>query len=442
MFILKRFNISYYNILEQWLLYPSIVIASTAVSWSIFAVKLLQFQVDWAVYVFVFCMTIVMYNRDRLADVAPQLPPEASAPVYNEILTKANTLIAATTWDLDTPVNYSILSRMADELETELKFEGTQKVELIGKPTEEIAVEVERFGLAMLGLTPQDVARQIEASDAKVSAGQLRDESNLPLEVANELDLTERIRQIPLQVGDNGQLALVGDVARVTRGIREPASELAIVNGKPAVVVAVVIDSDRRIDRWSEKAHRVLAAFKQQLSPGLSLEVIFDQSIYVKNRLNGLFTSLLIGTGCVIGTTLLMMGWRSGLIVGATLPLSVLIVFSCMQQLKVPLNQMSIIGVAIALGMAIDNAIVVVDEMNIHLERGDSPKTAIAKSLNYLAIPLLASTLTTVLAFLPIITLPGDREFVRGIDLSVIAALVSSLLVSLTIVPALAPLAP
>ena len=377
--------------------------------------------------------------RDRLSEVKAKLPPLATAPEYEEFLSVANTLIAGVTWNLDTPVNYSILSRIAEELETELSsLEGTQKVELTGKPVAEIAVEIESKRLALLGLSPQDLAQQIKASDAKVAAGQLRNISNLPLEVAN-VDSIEQIRQIPIRKGDRGQLATVGDVAKVTKGIKQPASELAIINGKPAVVVSALMNSDWRIDRWSMETQKVLAAFESKLSPGIGVEVIFDQSSYVQNRLNGLLVNFSIGIGCVVGTTLLMMGWRSGLIVGAALPLSVLMVFGCMQQLKIPLNQVSIIGLVIALGMAIDNAIVVVDEINLLLTRGERPKQAIAKSLSYLGVPLLASTLTTVLTFLPIVILPGNTgEFVRGIGVSVIIALVCSLLVSLTIVPALA----
>lgn len=377
--------------------------------------------------------------RDRLSSVALQLPSGSSAPIYKEFFSKANSLIAAVTWDLDTPVNYAILSRMAEELENELRdLPGTQKVELSGQPREEIAVEIDADRLAMLGLTPQGLAAQIAASDTKVSAGQLRNQNNLPLAIT-ALDSTQRIEQIPLKTSQDKQLALVGDVAKVTRGIKQPASELAIINGKPAVVVAVLMESDRRIDRWSLGVRKAIDDFEQQLSPGIDIEVIFDQSIYVENRLNDLFSSLLIGTVCVIGTTLVMMGWRSGLIVGATSILSVLAVFGCMQRLAVPLNQMSVIGLVIALGMLIDNAIVVVDEMNALLKKGERAKTAIAQSLDRLAIPLIASTLTTVITFLPIVLLPGDTgEFVRSIGISTIAALTSSLLISLTIVPVLA----
>ena len=377
--------------------------------------------------------------RDRINDAKAKLPPEATAPEYKELLGVANTLIAAVTWDLNTPVNYSVLSSMGEELENQLKsIVGTQKTELTGKPVEEIAVEVDRHQLAVLGISPLDLAQQIAASDAKTTAGKLRHSSNLPIKIDN-LDSVETIRQIPISVGDRGQLTKVGDLATVSKGIEQPASALAIVDGKPAVVISALMESNLRIDRWSAEAHKVLAGFERQLSPGLGLSVIFDQSSYVKNRLNGLWVNFLFGTGCVIGTTVLLMGWRSGLIVGVALPLSILMVFGCMQQFNISLNQVSIIGLVIALGMLIDNAIVVVDEINILLAKGERPKKAIAKSLNYLAVPLLASTLTTVLTFLPIVLLPGDSgEFVRGIGASVITALLSSLVVSLTIVPALA----
>ena len=375
--------------------------------------------------------------RNRIADVAPQLPPGAGEPEYHQVETRAYTILAALTWEYSPPVNYATLRRLAEKLEDELQVSGgTEKVELFGVPQEEIVVEINPTDLAALDLTAQELSHQIQQSDAKVPAGQLYSPSDdLLIEVETELDSLERIRQIPIRYGESG-FARLEDIALVRKGTREPLSELALIDGKPAIVLAVLMEPSQHIDRWVQTIRQSLNDF--QTPRGVSLQIIFDQSRYVRTRLDGLFNNLLLGVLFVIASTILMMGWKSALVVGSALPLSVLMVFGGMRVLGIPLHQISVTGLVIALGLLIDNAIVVVDELHAHLQRGLKPQAAISESMSYLALPLLASTLTTVLAFMPIALLPGaSGEFVRAIALVVILSLFSSLFLSLTVVPAL-----
>ncbi len=377
--------------------------------------------------------------RDRLTDVRAKLPTETLEPEYIEATT-ANTLIAALTWNLESPVKYAILRRWAQELEDELRnLSGTEQVELFGAPTEEIVVEINPAQLAPLGLTPQQLSQQIRLSDAKVAAGQLRSKNNLVLELQSQLEQLERIRQIPIRAANGTrQLIRLGDISLVKKGIREPPSQLALIDNKPAIALAVLMEPDQRIDRWSKTARQTLDKFRARLPSGIDLQLIFDQSRYVNHRLNNLFKNLLLGALCVVGSTVFMMGWKSALVVGSALPLSVLMVLGGMRVLEIPLHQMSVTGLVIALGLLIDNAIVVVDEIQNLLQQGLKPQQAISQSIRYLAIPLSASTLTTVLTFMPMALLPGGTgEFVNSLGRSVILALFSSLFVSLTIVPAL-----
>ena len=170
----------------------------------------------------------------------------------------------------------------------------------------------------------------------------------------------------------------------------------------------------------------------------IELKTILTQSNYVEDRLNGLILNLFLGGGLVFLVTLLMMGWRSAIIVGTSLPLSILMVFGWMNVMGIPLHQMSITGLIVALGILIDNAIVMVDEVTNHLKSGFKSLDAISNSVNHLAIPLLSSTITTVLAFLPIALLPGATgEFVKTIAISVILAVSSSLFLALAMMPTL-----
>ncbi len=380
--------------------------------------------------------------RDRLADVTPQLPPEVIAPNLEDLNDgRGYTLIVALTWKLDFSANYAILNRLAEELKQQLyNVRGIEEVEFWGASSEEVIVEINSRNLAALGLTPQQLSQQIRLSDAKVSSGRLHSHQNeLLIEVESELDSLERIRQIPIRVGNNSeQLVRLGDIALVKKTRQEPPSELAIINGKPGITLGVLIEPNRRIDQWMKEAQQTLEEFRSSISSNIGLEIILDQNRYVRNRLNSLFQNLLLGTVLVVISTAFLMGLKSALVIGLSLPLSVLMVFGGMRILAIPLHQMSLTGLVIALGMLIDNAIVVVDEIENLLGEGCPPHKAISQAVSYLTIPLLASTLTTILTFLPIALLPGNvGEFVRTIALSVILALGSSLLLSLTVISAI-----
>ena len=378
--------------------------------------------------------------RSQLEDVTPTLPSGALDPTYEDADVSANALIVGLTWDMDTPVNSAILQRVAQRLQDNLEaIPGTDKVEVYGESEEEIQVNIDQLAAARLGLTAQTISQQIQASDAKLSAGELQSNTDeLLLEVDSALDSLERIRQIPIRVGEAGQIRQLGDVATVAKAVREPAEELALVGGKPAVVLSVQVESSYRVDLWAQTARQVLSEFEASLSQGLSLTTVLDQSQYVQQRLNGVIGNLLMSSLLVILVSLFMLGWRSAVIVGLALPLATLMVFGSMKAMAIPLHQMSVTGLIISLGLLIDNAIVVVDEVQIRLRAGMHPSLAVSETVKHLTVPLLASTLTTVLAFVPIATSPGGTgEFIGTIGTTVILALVSSLVLSLTVIVSL-----
>lgn len=379
--------------------------------------------------------------RDKMTDVAVNFPPGALEPEFDEFDIKAYALIAALTWTQDDTPNYGIMRRLITSLEEQLKrLSGTEATDLFGVPDEEILVEVESAQLASLGLTVQDVAQQLSQSDAKQTAGQFRGSiSDLSVDLNGELDSLNRIRQTPIEFGSNDQFIYVGDLARVAKGTVEPLSDMALVSDRPAVIVGAFIQSSTRIDRWAKQSQNLLKEFEALLPPGLQLTVIFDQNTYVTDRLNSLMLNLVLGAVLVFGVTLLMMGWRASIIVGLSLPLSLLMVLGCMRLMGVPLHQMSVMGLVVALGILIDTAIVMVDDVNLHLRKGHPSAEAIALSTQKLALPLFSSTITTVLSFTPIAILPGSTgEFVGTIGISVIFAISCSFFLSITVIPALA----
>ena len=378
--------------------------------------------------------------RDEMSDAAASFPTGAGVPELDEAKTKAYTAIASITWNQGGEPNYPVLRRYAEQLEVAMRgVSGTEEVEIFGDPQEEVTVEIDAAKLVAIGLSPQELATQINLSDAKVSAGQYRsDRTNIAIELDSELETLERIRQIPVQ-SKAGQFSRLSDMATVSRGVRSPPTDLALVSGKPAVVVGVLMKSGLRIDQWAKEVKVEIANFEASLPQGVSLDLIFDQSEYVKNRIGTLLSNLIVGALLVVAVSLVSMGWRSALVVGIALPLTTFLVFGWMTLLNIPIHQMSVTGLIIALGLLIDNAIVVVDEIKVEMDEGEEPLKALVKTVNYLKVPLFASTITTIMTFLPIALLPGSAgEFVGSIAVGVIMALISSLALSLTVIASLA----
>ena len=379
--------------------------------------------------------------RDKLADVAPELPTEATPPNFRQMHMKAFAMIVAISWDKpDAPTNYAILRRHAEALEDRfLALPGTEKVRTFGDPDEEYVATVEPNKLAALGLDISTIARDLAATDSKVSAGQIRGtNTNLPMEVEGELTSLERIGRTPIKLTENGQALRLEDIAKIEKGITQPPSSVAIVRGQKSVTLGVLVQDNRRVDAWSRLADDLIAKYQTELPRGLRLQIVFRQNDYVESRLLGLLGNLLFGALGVMAVILVLMGWRSAVIVGTALPLSALMVLTGMNMLGIPIHQMSITGLIIALGLLIDNAIVMVDETKEELDAGIHPARAVSKTVRHLGIPLLGSTITTALAFAPIALMPGPAgEFVGSIAISVMLAIFSSLFLAMTLIPAL-----
>ncbi|MEZ6126950.1 MAG: efflux RND transporter permease subunit [Planctomycetaceae bacterium] len=392
--------------------------------------------------------------RDRVSDVEAVLPPEATKPRFERIEVTAYTRLIALIPDTIAPTSDNrksksqgvsderlpVLRRLAEVLrERLLAVPGTRDVDIFGDPKEEITVIVRPEQLASIGLTAQELSGRIQASDARVSAGQLRSErTDLLIEVSGELDSLSRIAAIPIQTSVTGHVVNLGDIAEVHRGVTQPPSDLALVHGRQAIVLACLIRPDQRIDSWDAASRKVTEQFRDQLPQGIQLVDVFSQDGYVTDRLDQLQSNLLIGAGSVMVVILFMMGWRSAVVVGVSLPLSALMVLSGMRLLNIPVHQMSVTGLIIALGLLIDNAIVVVDEVSQRLRNGQSATEAVGHTVRQLAVPLFGSTFTTALAFAPIAIMPGPAgEFVGSIAVNVMVAIFSSLLLALTVVPAL-----
>ncbi len=378
--------------------------------------------------------------RDKIDDVSRNFPAGVEEPEFEKMTLRAFALIVALKWERDDSPNIAILKRLTEEMEDLLRtVPGTEELELFGNPKEEIVVQIQPDQLISHGLSAAEISRQILASDAKVSAGQIRGKrGDLILEVDGELDSIARISHTPIQYGTDGLIVRLGDIATIEKGVVDPPESLAMIDGQRGIAVGVLVRQKYRIDHWTAAVESVLSEFESKLPRGISLVRVFEQNDYVQQRLSGLMNNMLLGGTAVILVILFMMGWRSAIAVSSALPLSAFMVLSGLRFLEIPIHQMSVTGLIIALGLLIDNAIVIVHDVSEKLRKGISPAKAVGRSVRHLMVPLFGSTITTALAFGPIALMPGSAgEFVGSIAISVIIAIFSSFLLAMTIVPAI-----
>ena len=379
--------------------------------------------------------------RDKISEVETQFPEGVQSSELTVASTAAHTLLFGLTWDPSTGNQLDLVGRLAKDFEHRLSnLPNTEDTELYGVPEEEILVSVDPMTLASVGLTISKVAHAIRMSHPNVSSGVVINAKNQTLvEVDGELDSINRVRQVPIHLGHGDQMLTVGNLAQVEKTNKHPPSSVALVNGQLGVILAVRMGTNSRIDVWTDNVRAVFDNFVSQLPDGIDANIIFDQSLYTEQRMGELGWNLLLGALLVVVVLLVMMGWRPALLVASALPLTLLMVLPFFKLFDVTLHQISITGLIIALGLLIDNAIVTVDEYGKRRQQGLAPDTAISRTIQRLFKPLLASTITTILTFLPLVLMPGATgEFVGELGIAVILALSSSFILSMTIIPALA----
>ncbi|MEQ8300995.1 MAG: efflux RND transporter permease subunit [Hyphomonas sp.] len=379
--------------------------------------------------------------RQKVAFAESKFPAGTNTPEIHRQYVGAATLVVGLVWEGEGDPPLAVMGRMARELQDRFqRLPGTELTDLYGVPAEEIRIVVDPDALSAAGLTVRQAASLIASADSKTPAGRLRSEGgNVGLEVGGEFDNISRIRSVPLLQRPDGSEVRVSDVATVQKGFEYPTVRMALENGKRTIFVGAFISEDQRVDKWAETAQKVVRDFAENAPPGLRIDTVFDQSKYTNARLNGLAKNLLMSACIVFIVLFFTMGWRSALVVGSAIPLTVALVLILFKVFGHPLHQMSVTGLVISLGLLIDNAIVVVDDFDQMRARGSTRMEAIDKSLRHLFAPLAASTLTTALAFAPIALLPGGAgEFIGMIGLSVVFSITASFVISVTLIPAMA----
>lgn len=379
--------------------------------------------------------------RDAMSDAATQFPPGVGEPDFdNDRLTSFTTIVAlSSSTPEDMPL--SLLSRLAQDFADQARnLPDTKLVEIFGEPVEEIRVEIDETAMISRGLSLQQVARALQAADAKTPAGRASGgRTDLVIELAGDFDSMERIREVIVNTSTGGSATRISDIARVYKAAISPPPSMARAQGRTAILVGTVMESGNQVDIWSASFNKLVENYRLEAPAGLKLEVSYDQNIYATSRLLEVATNLAIGIALVILVLLFTLGWRAAVVVACILPLCGLISITVMDRMGIALHQMSVSGLIVALGLLVDGSIVMTDEVRKRLLKGHSSLEAIMGSVHRLRVPLISSALTTILAFMPMAIVPGPAgDFLGAIATSVIIMLTVSTVLALSITPVLA----
>jgi multidrug efflux pump subunit AcrB len=334
--------------------------------------------------------------------------------------------------------SYRDLREEADVLERRLEaLEGVRSATVWAAPEEEVRVDLDLGKLATLGVPVTQVIEALASDNTNLPGGSVDAAGRrLSVKVSGQYRSIEQLAETVV-AGDGDGVVHLSDVAEV-RWHDERQEVRARASGQRAVVVTATQKEGQNVFAVAERIRGALDEVERGLPPGMRLERGFDQSKNVARRLDGLYVDFAIAILLVL-VTLLPLGLRASLLVMISIPLSLAVGLSLLHASGFGINQLSIVGFVIALGLLVDDSIVVVENITRFLREGHPRRDAAILATRQIAAAVLGCTATLIFAFVPLVMLPGSSgDFIRSLPVALLFTIAASLLVSLTIVPFLA----
>ena len=335
------------------------------------------------------------------------------------------------------------LSQLRYFAEKELKqglesTEGVAAVKILGGREEQIHIDVDEKRLAELGIPITQVTNILRQENLNQASGSLYDDdARYMVRMLNEFHSVEEMHQIIVR-SEDGRKVVLGDVARVWRGTKD-REVIARLNGNESVELALYKEGDANTVTVSRDARDKLETMKKGPSypTGLEYEIVFDQASFISESVNNVRTAAIFGG--LLATAILFIflrDARSTVIIGMSIPISIMATFAMMYQTDITLNIMSLGGVALGVGMLVDNSIVVLESVARHRRDGVSLADAAYRGTKEVGLAVTASTLTTVAVFVPLVFVEGIAgQLFKDQALTITYSLLASLLVALTFIP-------
>lgn len=379
-----------------------------------------------------------LYVNARLSQIRSQIPGSAlttvwrltfaAFPIIGVSLTSPSRDITAL-WET---ARYELKPRF-------LRIPGVARVDLVGGRTPEHHVIIDPLKLAAAGLSLEQVSTALEESNLIAPVGMHEEDHTLYLVVVDgRAHSPEDIENLSIAV-EGGQLVRLGDLARVVRG-REPVFNVVTAEGVPAVLLNIRSQPDGSTLQIAAALEEVLVEVRNEFPPDLKLAYYYDQSLMVRASVASVWEAIVIGLSLsAIVLFLFLRHWGSTLTAIVVIPVTLLITLMALNVAGLGFDLMTLGGVAAAIGLVIDDAIVVVEAIYAEISRGTARLIAIHTAIGEIFRPLVGSTFTPVVVFLPLALLDGiTGVFFRALALTMVVALLTSLLLALTLTPLLA----
>ncbi len=335
---------------------------------------------------------------------------------------------------------FAELETYAKDLRDDLiKLPDASEVKISGIQKERIYLQFNDARLAELGLSAQKIKNSIASTNIVFSGGEvsLEDERLVLEPTGSYADLGDLGRTL-IAVGKGGSVYL-GDITRIVRDYETPQQRLVKINGQPGLALSVALSEGANIIKLGTEIDQLVALHQARLPLGITFNRVASQDFEVEKSVADFTGNLLQSVAIVLLSMLLFLGLRTGLVVASLIPMTIVATLFTMGLLDIGLNQVSLAALIMALGMLVDNAIVVSEAIVVKMEKGTAAKEAAIESAQELAVPLLVSSLTTSAAFLSFFLAESTMGEIVGPLFSVISiSLLSSWLLSLTMVALLA----
>lgn len=376
--------------------------------------------------------------RQKMDELQNELPDECGEINVNTDLYQTAGIIISLSGENH---SYYELAEYAERLKNRLiDIDGITRIDILGEQENEVCVEIDTEKLNALPLSLEDVANIIQAQLPEIPMGTLEDNrSRINVKPRVSFSSANDIENIViLTSSEDRSVVRLKDIADVYYKLQDSSYKVK-TNGENAVLLAGYFKNDRNILIIGREIQKRIEAFKEEIPDDLHLTKVLYQPDDVRASVNEFIKNLIEGIVFVLAVVFAGMGFRNAVLVSTSIPLSVLITFIAMKVLNIHIHQISIAALIIALGMLVDNAIVVSDAIQVRIDNGEEKLKACVEGVKEVAIPVLMSTLTTVGAFLPLLMLAGMAgEFIRSVPQIVIISLSASYVSAVFISPVMA----
>jgi len=375
--------------------------------------------------------------RNKMADVKPELPQGTIGPFVNDEFGLTAVATVALWSDGFSMAEMRVVARdIRDRL---YELNGVRKIELYGVHEERIYLKFSNTKLAQFGIRGMDLINTLVSQNVVLPGGSVdAAEQDIVVEPTGNFQSLEEIENVHIAIPGTEQSIRLKDIMTVERGYVDPPKDLAYYNGKRAIVISVsIIPGVNSVDFGKRLTHKI-RSLESDLPIGYALDFATFQPDLVEAAVNGGLSNVYQTLVIVLVVVMAFLGIRTGLIVGSFVPLTMLLGLIVMRYFSIELERVSIASTIIALGMLVDNGIVIAEDIRSRLETGQERRQACIETGRTLSVPLLTSSLTTIFAFVPMLLIDGQTgEYAYSLPMVVIILLLSSWFLSMYVTPAM-----